>query len=162
MYTRNDIELLLKENNIEYKLVEHEAVFTMQDIENINLGENGVEVKNLFLRDDKGVNHYLIVAREDTKIDMKGLKDIIHSTRLSFASEERLLKYLGVTKGCVSPFGILNDSNLDVKVFIDSKLKDEKIIGAHPNENTATIFLATKDLEKIIKNHGNSLEYINI
>lgn len=162
MVDRNKIVELLKKSCIEYELVEHKAVYTMEDVQKLNIKGKGVEVKNLFLRDEKGKNHYLILAKEDTKIDMKLLKDKINSTRLSFASEERLAKNLSLGRGFVSPFGILNNEDRNVKVFIDDKIKDEKRIGVHPNENTSTIFIATKDIENIIKEHGNFVEYISI
>lgn len=162
MYNRQDIIELLNKNNIKYEIVEHDAVYTMEDIDKLNIDNSGVEVKNLFLRDEKGKNHFLIVAKEDTKIDIKELKNIINSTRLSFASEERLDKYLHLTRGCVSPFGILNDELKEVKVFIDDKLKNEMKIGVHPNENTSTIFISTNDIENIIKEHGNYVEYISL
>lgn len=160
MYNKQDIVDMLNKNNIKYEIIEHDAVYTMDDIDKLNINIKGVEVKNLFLRDEKGKNHYLIVAKEDTKIDMKELKNIINSTRLSFASEERLYKYLHLTRGCVSPFGILNDETKEVKVYIDNKLKNEIKIGVHPNENTSTIFISTSDIENIIKEHGNYVEYI--
>lgn len=162
MYGKKEIIELLNKEKINYEIVEHEAVYTMEDIDNLNLGKIGIEVKNLFLRDEKGKNHFLIVAKEDTQIDMKTLKDKINSTRLSFGSEERLQKYLGLTKGSVSPFGILNNEEKDVKVFIDVCLKGEVKIGVHPNDNTATIFIAIKDIENIIKKYGNFVEYINL
>lgn len=162
MYNKQEVIELLNNKNIDFEMVEHEAVFTMEDMDNLKLGEKGTEVKNLFLRDEKGKNHFLVVAKEDTKIDLKTLKDKINSTKLSFASEERLQKYLGVTKGCVSPFGILNDEQNAVKVFVDLKVKDDAKIAIHPNDNTATVYIATKDVENIIKEHGNSIEYITL
>ena len=162
MYNKQEVIELLNNKNIEFEMVEHEAVFTMEDMDNLNLGEKGTEVKNLFLRDEKGKNHFLVVAKEDTKIDLKTLKDKINSTKLSFASEERLQKYLGVTKGCVSPFGVLNDEQKEVKVFIDKNVENEAKIAVHPNDNTATVYIATKDVENIIKEHGNSVEYITL
>ena len=94
MVDKKDIVKILESENIKFDLIEHEAVYTMDDIEKLNLGNYGTEVKNLFLRDEKGKNHFLIIAKEDTKIDMKELKNIINSSRLSFASEDRLKKYL--------------------------------------------------------------------
>ena len=73
----------------------------------------------------------------------------------------RLDKYLKLKKGAVSPFGILNDENSEVKVYFDENLKNENLIGVHPNDNTASIFISTKDMENIIKKHGNSFEYIS-
>ena len=162
MVNKEDIIKLLNEKNIEFELVEHEAVYTMEDIEKLNIKDKGTEVKNLFLRDEKGKNHFLIVAKEDTKIDMKELKNIINSSKLSFASEERLEKYLKLKRGSVSPFGILNDDQKAVKVFIDKNLEKDKKIGVHPNETTATIFISTADIEKIIKEHGNDVNYISL
>ena len=127
MVNKEDIIKLLNEKNIEFELVEHEAVYTMEDIEKLNIKDKGTEVKNLFLRDEKGKNHFLIVAKEDTKIDMKELKNIINSSKLSFASEERLEKYLKLKRGSVSPFGILNDDQKAVKVFIDKNLEKDNI-----------------------------------
>ena len=146
----------------EFEMVEHEAVFTIEEMNNLNLEEKGVGVKNLFLRDEKGKNHFLIVAKDETKIDLKGLKDKINSTKLSFASEERLQKYLGVTRGSVSPLCILNDEENAVKVFIEKSVENEARIAVHPNDNTATVYIATKDVENIIKEHGNSVEYITL
>ena len=96
MVDKKDIVKILESENIKFDLIEHEAVYTMDDIEKLNLGNYGTEVKNLFLRDEKGKNHFLIIAKEDTKIDMKELKNIINSSRLSFASEDRLKKYLNL------------------------------------------------------------------
>ncbi len=159
---KKEILDILDKNNIKYELIEHEAVYTMEDVDRLNIKDKGIEVKNLFLRDDKGKNHYLIVAKEDTNIDIKELKNKIQSTRLSFASEERLNKYLKLTRGCVSPFGVLNDNLKEVKVFIDMNLKDKDSIGVHPNENTSTIFISTSDIERIIKAHGNYVSYVSI
>ena len=96
MVDKKDIVKILESENIKFNLIEHEAVYTMDDIEKLNLGNYGTEVKNLFIRDEKGKNHFLIIAKEDTKIDMKELKNIINSSRLSFASEDRLKKYLNL------------------------------------------------------------------
>lgn len=162
MYKKQEVLEFLNNKNIEFEMVEHEAVFTIEEINNLNLEEKGVGVKNLFLRDEKGKNHFLIVAKDETKIDLKGLKDKINSTKLSFASEERLQKYLGVTRGSVSPLCILNDEENVVKVFIEKSVENEARIAVHPNDNTATVYIATKDVENIIKEHGNSVEYITL
>lgn len=162
MYKKQEVLEFLNDKNIEFEMVEHEAVFTVDEMNKLNLDEKGVGVKNLFLRDEKGKNHFLIVAKDETKIDLKGLKDKINSTKLSFASEERLQKYLGVTRGSVSPLCILNDEEKAVRVFIEKSVENEARIAVHPNDNTATVYIATKDVENIIKEHGNSIEYITL
>jgi Ala-tRNA(Pro) deacylase len=98
----------------------------------------------------------------DKTVDLKKLKQTIGSSRLSFASEERLMKHLKVTKGSVSPMGILNDDDLAVEVFIDEALKDSTCIGVHPNDNTATVWISCRDLEQVIRCHGNPFSYIPI
>lgn len=149
----------LEEMGIRYEVTRHSAVYTMEEMENLNM-ENGSEiVKNLFLRDDKKERYFLIVLSKEKKLDVKKIQQNLQSRRLSFASEDDLQKILGLTKGSVSPFGILNDSSCMVEVIIDSDLSN-KYIGVHPNENTATVWIKLEDLEAIIKNHGNSVNYI--
>ena len=91
---------------------------------------------------------------------MKELGNKLNSRPLTFASEEDLYKYLGLTKGSVSPLGILNDKDHIVTIIIDEDIKNISEIGVHPNINTATVFLKPKDLEIIFKN--NKYEYIEL
>ena len=98
----------------------------------------------------------------DKKANLKSIKQQINSTSLKFASEERLQKYLHLTKGSVTPLGILNDKNCEVEVLIDKDLINEKKIGVHPNTNTSTLWISLENLIKVIENHGNTIKYINI
>lgn len=118
--------------------------------------------KNLFLRDAKGKRHFLVVVKEAKRVDLKTLGEQIGAGRLSFASEERLMKYLGLTKGAVTPLGVLHDEACMVEVIFDEDFGDMERIGVHPNENTASVFLSFADLERIIKKHGNSVEFLKI
>ena len=88
---------------IPYEVNEHEAVYTMEDMERLGLDQLGTICKNLFIRDAKGKKHFLITADNDTRIDLKELGSVLGAGKVSFASAERLEKYLGVTAGCVSP-----------------------------------------------------------
>jgi len=85
---------------------------------------------------------------------------VLNSRRLSFASADALTNYLGLSKGAVSPLGVLNDTERKVEVIIDQELRSYERIGVHPNENTATLWLRPADLASIIQNHGNSITYI--
>lgn len=152
----------LKELNIDYQLLEHEAAFTIEDMDNIDLEHEEYIIKNLFLRDSNGKRHFLVVVDKDKKTDLKKLRNEIGCSALSFASEERLLKHLDVKKGSVSPLGIINDCEKTVEVIIDKDLLNKKLIGIHPNDNTASVFIKPKDLIKIIQASGNKLYYINI
>ena len=100
----------LNKMGIKYEVVEHEPVHTMEDMDRLGLPEKGTLCKNLFLRDSKGKRHFLITADEKTKVDLKTLGRQLGAGNLSFASEERLEKYLGVKQGSVTPFALMNDT----------------------------------------------------
>lgn len=100
----------------------------------------------IYLRNSNGKQHFLLTIPAATPIDLKQLATVLGSSRLSFASAERLEKYLGLQSGLVSPFGLLNDTSKSV-IFVSSKnLPPSAIIGIHPNDNTATVWLAFGDL----------------
>lgn len=149
----------LKNNNIDFEVTEHPAMFSMEDTCEVELPYPDADAKNLFVRDDKKRNYYLITVRGAKRVDLKEFGTEHRTRRLSFASAEDLKKYLGVEPGSVSPLGLLNDEERKVKFFLDSEFKDVTgRIGIHPNDNTATVWLKTDDLIKIIKDHGNETE----
>lgn len=160
MLGKQEIRKFLDEKGIEYEWIEHEAVYTIEDMARLGLEDMQDIAKNLFLRDAKGKRHFLVVVREDKKVDLRRLEEIIGSKRLSFASEERLEKYLGLKKGSVTPLGILNDEERAVEVFFDADFCEMGKIGVHPNENTASVYLSTESLLQVIREHGNPLEII--
>ena len=150
MSQKQEIYDTLDKLKIPYESVEHEPVFTMEDMDKLGLPEKGCICKNLFLRDAKGKRHFLITLPEDKQVDLKQLSKKIGSTTLSFASAERLDKYLGLKQGSVTPFGLINDKDHAVEMFFDQDLAKAKRIGIHPCDNTATVFLTFKDLEKFL------------
>lgn len=156
-YGKQEIYDFLTEKKVKFEKLEHDAVYTMEDMDNAGITEKGTVCKNLFLRDAKGKTHYLVTAPEEKNVDLRALSEKIGSTKLSFASAERLTKYLGVEQGCVSPLGVLNDESKSVIVIFDNDLQWNNEIGIHPNDNTATLWLSFKDLRKIIEGHGNSV-----
>ena len=114
------------------------------------------------MKNSNGKKPYLVVLKGDKKADLKSIKSQINSTALSFASEERLEKYLGLSKGAVTPLGIINDEEHLVNIVLDEDLKKEEIIGVHPNVNTSTVFISYNDLIKFINSFGNEIFYVNI
>lgn len=138
--------------NIKYEVVEHEAVHTMEDMDRLGLPQKGTLCKNLFLRDSKGKRHFLVTCEENKKVDLKSLGRALGAGSLSFASEERLEQYLGLKQGSVSPFGLMNDTGHAVEFFIDKDLSRCPSLGIHPLQNTATVFLSFKDLDKFLWN----------
>jgi len=151
----------LKEMNIDFQTIEHPAVYTIEEMKALDFPAHATIAKNLFLRNGNGKEHYLLVVEEEQEIDLKEVKTMIASSRLSFASEERLEKYLGLTKGAVSPFGLLNDKQSDVTVYVDSHLKEANVIGLHPNDNTATVFITFEQLLQFIKESNHEIHQLN-
>lgn len=149
-----DILKYLDINDIKYELFEHNAVFTVEEAKQTSENIPGIHCKNLFLRNRKGDEHFLIVLEEDASVNLKELSKKINSTPLSFASKERLMKFLKVEPGSVSLFGLINDNNNEVKVIIDKKIINSDKSAFHPNKNTATISLLSKDLIKFINIQG--------
>jgi len=162
MNARQEVYAYLDKKGITYKVSEHPAVYTIEEMEQLGLDKIGGIVKNLFLRDAKGKRHFLVMMRQDKKVDLKILQAKIGSTPLRFASEERLQKHLGLEKGAVSPLGIINDAEKAVEIVLDNSLKNFELLGVHPNDNTATLWLSLFDLEKVIADHGNQLLYLDI
>ena len=151
----------LEEINIKYKLVEHIPVYTIEEMDALGeIFDNAKICKNLFLRDQKGKRHFLIVVPEEKRVPLSEIPEKIGSTRLSFASEERLMKYLKLTPGSVTPLAVINDEENKVEVFLDEDLKKEKLLGVHPCENTSTVIITVKDLEKYIESCNNKYKYI--
>ena len=172
MFGKEEVKVFLKEKGIPFRWVEHKAVYTIEEMEELGLEKMEETAKNLFLRDAKGKRHFLVTLHKDKKADLKELEadkqanlkergEKLGGVRLSFASEERLEKYLGLKKGAVTPLGILNDTACAVKVFLDRDFLEKEEIGVHPNDNTASVYLKTADLMQIIKEHGNSLEVLS-
>ena len=151
----------LREKNIPFETVEHEAVFNMEEMSKINLPHPEADAKNLFVRDDKHLNFYLITVRGDKRVNLKEFRKANGTRPLTFASETELFEILRLTPGSVTPLGLLADDERKVKFYIDSDLANG-LVGVHPNENTATIFLKTEDLIGLIKEHGNETYTVEI
>ncbi|MHB1393769.1 MAG: prolyl-tRNA synthetase associated domain-containing protein [Clostridia bacterium] len=152
----------LNQLEIPFTRYEHTAAYTIQEIDDMKLEMEGQHCKNLFTRNDNGNMHYLVLVSQEKRTDLKNLAKQIGSTRLSFASEERLLKYLGLTPGSVTPFGLLNDEERKVKVLIDEDLRNLKHICLHPNVNTVTVSILYDDFAKFLKWRGNEFRYVKI
>ena len=157
-----DVLELLDNKGIKYELVEHDEVHTIEDMEKIGLLDKGYVCKNLFLRNANGKMHFVLSCHHSKEVQVQEVAKKIGSTRLSFGSAERLEKYLKLENGYVSPFGVINDESKSVIFIFDKEIQDEKRVGFHPNTNTATIYLAFKDVKKIIEDHGNDVVFIRL
>lgn len=139
---------------------EHPPVFTVGEAEAHWAGIDATHCKNLFLRNQKGDRHYLVIAAHHKRADLRHVADQIGEGKLSFASPARLMKHLGLTPGSISPFGLLNDPARHVRVLLDADLKQASRVSFHPNENTATLVLAFADFERFLLLVGHPVRRI--
>lgn len=149
--------------SIRYEVTRHEAVFNMDELANVQLPYPEAIAKNLFVCDDKKQNFYLITVKGDKRVDLKQFRSKYGTRRLSLARAEELSDIIGITPGAVSPFCLLNDKEHKVHFMLDdSFLMPPAVIGVHPNDNTATVWLNVEDLLHIIEGHGNVVRMIAI
>ena len=148
----------LQENSIWHEITEHKAVYNMAELAEVPCPYPEADAKNLFVRDDKKQNYYLITVKGEKRVNLKAFRKAQGTRNLSFASAEDLLKRLALIPGAVTPLGVLNDETRSVQVFLDQDfLQEPGLVGVHPNENTATVWLKTEDLIRIIREHGNEV-----
>lgn len=151
---------VLKKLNISYNYYEHpptptieEAMLYWKDIE-------AAHCKNLFFRNHKGDKHYLVILDHKQQLGIHDLEKQLKQGKLSFASEQRMNKYLSIKPGSVSPFALIHDSSHHVHVFIDDKLKSASRISFHPNINTASLVILFTDFLKFLEYTGNSYNFV--
>ncbi len=145
---------------IPYVRHEHPPVATVAEAERYWQNLRGAHCKNLFLRNNKGNRHYLVIAGASRRIDLKALTRTLGEDRLSFASAERLKRCLGLEPGSVSPFGLIHDTGQEVRVVVDAGLKAAEKVNFHPNVNTATLEISFGDFKKFLAGRGNRLDYV--
>ena len=145
---------------VAYVRHEHPPVFTVEDADKYWTDLRGTHCKNLFLRNKKGNRHYLVIAPTSRAVDLRHLNAILHEDRLSFGSPERLMKYLGLEPGSVSPFGLINDPAHEVRVIADDELRTSAFLGFDPNTNTATLDISFPDFEKFLAFCGNDVRFL--
>lgn len=157
---KQEVYEFLQAKGVTYEVTEHKAVYNMDELAEVELPYPEADAKNLFVRDDKKSSYYLITVRGSKRVDLQEFRKSYGTRRLSFASAEDLERLLGLFPGSVTPLGLLNNTEKNVKLFLDSDFADDDLIGVHPNENTATVWLKAGDLVRLIREHGNEVELI--
>jgi Ala-tRNA(Pro) deacylase len=153
---------LLEKLSITFEYYEHPPVATIEDAR-IHWKEiNSGKCKNIFFRNHKGDRHYLVILEHLRQLNIRDLEKRLKQGKLTFASDTRLKKYLGVTPGSVSPFGLINDTEHHVYLFIDEKLNEYDRLSFHPNINTASLVVARPDFLKFLQYTCNRFEFIKL
>ena len=146
--------------DIAYERFEHPPVATVAEAEVHWKDIDAVHCKNLFLRNQKGDRHYLVIVSHAKRADLRRVADQVGDGKLSFGSPERLMRYLGITPGSVSPFGLLNDAERHVRVYIDREVMQATRVTFHPNDNRATLMLSVADFKRYLQRVGHLVHTI--
>ena len=153
--TKQETYDYLRAHGVDFEITEHKAVFNMEECADLELPYPESDAKNLFVRDDNKRNYYLLTVRGDRRVDLREFRSRYGTKRLSFASEGDMLELLGLHPGSVTPLGLLNDAEHRVIFYLDAFfLEPPALVGVHPNENTATVWMKTDDLLRLLRTTG--------
>ena len=152
----------LEENGITYEKFQHEPVFNVEEADQIQIDMNAQQCKNLFLESKNKKDKVLVILPAKEQIKIKEIENLIGIKKLRFASKESLKKSLGVEPGSVGAFGLLYDTENEVKVVISNSFIEHERMTFHPNINDETLSLEYNDFMKVIKNLGYNPLIINI
>lgn len=157
--TDTEVYQLLKKWQIPYERVEHQAVFTVAEID---FSIEGSEVKNLLLKGKRSKNYYLVICSGNKRLDIKALAKMLAERHLSFASETELFDLLGLEKGSVTPLALSHDTLHQINLIIDQTIDQTQKIGFHPNINTTTLVITFSDFKRFLANLSIEPKYLTI
>lgn len=172
MERRDNVFRWLDEQGIKYSWYEHPEAPTIEIARQYWRQDGSKHCKNLFFRNHKGNRHYLVCYHCDHNLDIHSLEQRLKAAlqshglaapgKLSFASPERMMKYLGLEPGSVSPFGLINDEEHHVHLFLDAALQQAETLSFHPNDCRGTVVIAKEDFERYLSIVGNTYEYLEL
>ena len=162
MRGQKELYNLLESLSIKFEYHEHPPVATIEDAITHWKDYNAGRCKNIFFRNHKGNRHYLVILEHLAQLNIRDLEQRLKQGKLTFASDQRLHKYLGLQPGSVSPFGLINDREKHVHLFIDKNLLQFERLAFHPNLNTATLVISKDDFLKFLDYSGNTFEFISL
>ena len=161
-HRRQPVFDFLAAHDIEYTFYEHPEAPTIEIARQYWRADGSKHCKNLFFRNHKGNRHYLVVFDSEQSMAIHDLEQRLKQGKLSFASEQRMERWLGLRPGSVSPFGLVNDAENHVHLFLDANLQKESSLSFHPNDNTATVVISQEMFQKYLQAVGNTYEYIEL
>jgi len=153
---------LLEKLSICFEYIEHPPAPTIEIARQYWAGYDAKHCKNLFFRNHKGNRHYLVILDCNCDMDIHSIEKMLHQGKLSFASAQRMDKYLGVQPGSVTPFGLINDADRHVHLFLDKNLQKAERLSFHPCVNTASLIISYTDFIRFLDYTGNTYEWIEL
>jgi len=153
---------ILEQLDIRFEYIEHPPAPTIEIARQYWAGHDATHCKNLFFRNHKGNRHYLVILDCNCDMDIHAIEKMLKQGKLSFASEQRMAKYLGVQPGSVTPFGLINDAGHHVHLFIDRNLQKSGRVSFHPCVNTASLIISRDDFIRFLDYTGNLYEWIDL
>ena len=141
----------LDRHDIDYRRVDHPAVYTCEEADRLVPPLPGAHTKNLFVRDRRGRRHFLVVVGWEHQVDLKELGRILGVSKLGMASPERLWERLGVDPGAVTLLAVINDEEKVVEVVIDAQVWAAQDLQCHPLVNTSTLSIPRRGVEKLLQ-----------
>lgn len=162
MTQKDKVLALLEGLQIGYEIYDHPPLPTVEIATEYWKDIDATHCKNLFFRNHKGNRHYLVILEHSQKLGVRDLEQKLRQGKISFASQKRMDRYLGINAGSVSLFGLINDQENHTYVFIDENLKFVDKISFHPNDNTSTLVISNKDFIRFLEWSGNSYEFIKL
>lgn len=157
-----NLYLLFEKLGIEFEYYEHPEAPTIEIAQKYWEGIDSTHCKNLFFRNHKGNRHYLVLLDCNKDLDIHDLEKRLKQGKISFASPERMAKYLGVTPGSVTPYALINDAAKHVHLFIDKNLLNAKKLSFHPLVNTASVVVKQPDFIKFLEYQGNTFDFLEL
>lgn len=157
-----EVEKYLKDLGIEYKIVNHPPAITTEMADEYIEGHEGVRTKTMFLTNKKKTRYFLVVMDESKRLDMNSFKEYLGESNIKMASSNSLKEKMDLEPGIVSIFGLLNNKEKDIRVFIDKDIAGDSILTFHPNTNEATLFIKTEDTKKFLESLDYKLEEISL
>lgn len=152
----------LDARGIRYTWYEHPASPTIELARKHWRDDGSKHCKNIFLRNHKGDRHYLVCFDCERSLAIRDLEHRLGQGKLTFASPERLARWLGTVPGSVSPFGLINDPAQHVHLFLDTRLRAWPSWSFHPNDDRATVVIAQEEFMRYLAAAGNSWEFVEL
>ena len=162
MERRDRVFAWLDEHDIEYSWYEHPEAPTIEIAREYWRKDGSKHCKNLFFRNHKGNRHYLVCFDSEQSMAIHDLEHILHQGKLSFASPVRMMKWLGLCPGSVSPFGLINDEENHTHLFLDKNLESAESLSFHPNDSRGTVVISKAEFLRYLEAVGNSWEFVEL